>query len=121
MLPANEAKPKLYSNFQMNIFMQTDEINNLIKKMDNNNLDLKNDIEVCQTEFNSMEAYMKKYKLPTSPGEKIMQILKAWNKDVVYTDEDIENMRLEMWLTLKEFEDALKHEEKGIEMDMRML
>lgn len=55
----------------MALIMQAKELESMVTSIDSNNMDLKNDIEICQTEFRMLEKYSKDKSLPSLPGQKI--------------------------------------------------
>ena len=85
--------------------------------MDDTALDLRN--AIADTE----EAIEREWRRNPSgsriPGLKLGELLQKWGDEAVYTDEDLDAYRGELWLSLAQYEEQLKAEAQGHDAVLR--
>jgi hypothetical protein len=81
--------------------------------MDENNTELRNNVDDTKNELNELENMRVPGTHHIIPGQKINDMMNLWGKEEVWYDEDIAKWSTELWMSLQEFERNLKEEESG--------
>ena len=75
-------KKRIYNEFETNILENAKHIEELIDSIDENNNDLRNDIDECNDEMYLCQEEKRKLNLPFIPGQNIKKLMDKWNQNI---------------------------------------
>ena len=105
-------KKRIYNEFETKILENAESIEQLIASIDENNNDLRNDIDECNDEMFLCQEEKRKQNLPFIPGQNIKKLMDKWNQNIDdqgMTEDEVFKYASELTISLQEYETYLKN------------
>ena len=99
ILKARESKIPM-NQFQLDVKQRAEAINELINSVDDNNIDLKNIVELTETDLDRLEGERDPKTAHIIPGDQISKMMQMWGDEEVYENDDIKKWSVDLWMSL---------------------